>query len=168
MSRNKNATHESNSFVNRCSHAATKATKDRKVGRLMMWAHRSVRTAYGGFQPDAGSHNIGRVPTQGIPSRERAKGEKEGMLGTRDGYFSTSRDRRAFSRGKVNVNKHLVEAFPNRTLEAKGVNKRPAYKELLKTRSTTRMQDGTSLLPSEGPSLGLEAQQASSETWIHD
>ena len=59
--------------------------------------------------------------------------------------------------------------FPNRTLEAKGVNKRPAYKELLKTQSTsTRMQDGTSSLPSEGPSLGSEAQQASSETWIHD
>ena len=73
------------------------------------------------------------------------------------------------ARGKVNVNKHLAEAFPNRTLEAKGVNKRPAYEELLKTQSTsTRMQDSTSSLPSDGPSLGLEAQQASSETWTHD
>ena len=49
---------------------------------------------------DAGSHNIGRVSTQGIPSRERAKGEKEGTLGTRDGSFSTSRDRRACSQGE--------------------------------------------------------------------
>ena len=50
--------------------------------------------------PDTGSHKIDRVPTQGIPSRERAKGEKEGTLGTRDGSFSTSRDRRACSQGE--------------------------------------------------------------------
>ena len=36
------------------------------------------------------------------------------------------------ARGKVNVNQHLAEAFPNRTLEAiKGVRKRLTYNELL-------------------------------------
>ena len=36
--------------------------------------------------------------------------------------------------GRLNVNKALAEAFPSRTLEAsKGVRKRPAYKELLRT-----------------------------------
>ena len=36
--------------------------------------------------------------------------------------------------GRLNVNKALAEASPSRTLEAiKGVRKRPAYKELLRT-----------------------------------
>ena len=72
--------------------------------------------------------------------------------------------------GRVNVNKCLTEAFPNRTLEAiKGVRKRPAYKELLRNLiSGTGTQDGASSLPSEEPSLGPEAHQASSEEWTYD
>ena len=66
--------------------------------------------------------------------------------------------------GRPNVNKALAEDFPSRTLEAiKGVRKRPAYKELLRTLTTSiGTQDGTSSLPSEGPSLGSETQPASS------
>lgn len=52
-------------------------------------------------------------PPRGIPSRQRAKGEKEGALRTRgDGSFDA-----LAARAKVNVNQHLAEAFPNRTLE---------------------------------------------------
>jgi len=74
------------------------------------------------------------------------------------------------ARRRVNVNKCLAEAFPNRSLEAiKGVRKRPAYKELLRTLTTsTGTQDGAASLPSEGPSLGSEAHQASSEEWTLD
>jgi len=64
-------------------------------------------------------------PTRGIPSRDRTKGEKEGALGTQgDGSFNRSRARVATG-WKVNVNKHLTQAFPNRTLQViKGVRKR--------------------------------------------
>ena len=70
--------------------------------------------------------------------------------------------------GKVNVNKCLAEAFPNRTLEAiKGVRKRPAYKELLRNLITSpRTQDGASSLPSEEPSGGSEAHQVISKRWL--
>ena len=72
--------------------------------------------------------------------------------------------------GKVNVNMCLAEAFPKRTLEAiKGVRRRPAYKEPLRNLTTsTRTQDSVSSLPPEGPSMGSEAHQASSEEWTHD
>ena len=47
-----------------------------------------------------------------------------------------------------------------------GVRKRPAYKELLRTLTTSiGTQDGASSLPSEGPSVGLETQPESSEEW---
>ena len=74
------------------------------------------------------------------------------------------------ARGRVNVNKCLAEAFPNGTLEAiKGVRKRPVYKELLNNLICgTGTQDGASSVPSEEPSLGSEAHQASSEEWTHD
>ena len=76
------------------------------------------------------------------------------------GSSSWSRDRPAG--GKLNVNMVLAEAFPSRTLEA-------AYKELLRTLTTSPgTGDGASSLPSEGPSLGLEAHQVSSEEWTHD
>ena len=66
--------------------------------------------------------------------------------------------------GRPNVNKALAEVFPGRTLEAiKGVRKHPAYKELLRTLTTSiGTQDGASSLSSEGPSLGSETQLASS------
>ena len=67
--------------------------------------------------------------------------------------------------GKVNVNKYLAEASLDRTLEAiKRVRKRPAYKELVTTLSTST-HDSRSSLPSEGPSL---VQQVSSEEWTQD
>ena len=65
---------------------------------------------------------------------------------------------------RPNVNKAFAEVFPSRILEAiKGVQKCPAYKELLRTLTTSiGTQHGASLLPSEGPSLGSETQPASS------
>lgn len=70
----------------------------------------------------------------------------------------------------MNVNKTLAEALPSRTFEAiKGVRKRPAYKELLRTLTTsTGTQDSASSLPSKGPSLESEAHQMSSEELTHD
>ena len=72
--------------------------------------------------------------------------------------------------GRPNLNKALAEVFPSRTLEAiKGVRKRPAYKELLMSLTTSnRTQDGASSLPSEGPSLGSETQPASLEEGTRD
>ena len=49
---------------------------------------------------------------------------------------------------------------------SRGSRKRPAYKELLRNLITRpRTQDGESSLPSEEPSGGSEAHQASSEEW---
>ena len=71
---------------------------------------------------------------------------------------------------RPNVNKALAEVFPSRTLEAiKGVRKRPAYKELLRTLTTSiATQDRASSLPSEGPLLASETQRASLEEWTRD
>ena len=50
-----------------------------------------------------------------------------------------------------------------------GVRKRPAYKELLRTLTTSiGTQDSASSLPSQGPSVGSETQPASSEEWTRD